>query len=434
MSLLIKALQKAEQRKESAVADKTAPATDTLSLELTPHHNDVDTDFSLAEEGGFHEPLPVKKPAVAATAPVPEQKPPVAEIHAEREAAANVFRAHAEPVSDPGSRRAFWLGLTGLAFLLLIGIGFYFYLESMQQPELTVARPPHPITPAPSPVVQPPQPVVAEAQTAAPATPEPAAAAPAPATPEVVAAEPVVAEKPAITPVPQQAVEKPLVATTPAAARKMQQAVASEKPTVDVKRNRKSEPAVDATSMAAYQAFTAGDDVTAGRLYRQLLQSDPRNMDALLGLAAVAGRQDNSDEAAGYYSRALELEPKNSVAQAGLIALLGQADPVSAESRLKSLLAQQPDAAYLHAALGGIYAEQNQWPNAQQSYFQAFRLDPNSAEHAFNLGVSLDQMGKPELALDYYRRARDLLPGQGGSLDRTGLDKRIEQLRSSLNK
>jgi tetratricopeptide (TPR) repeat protein len=107
---------------------------------------------------------------------------------------------------------------------------------------------------------------------------------------------------------------------------------------------------------------------------------------------------------------------------------------VAAESRLKSLLAQQPEAAYLHAALGGVYAEQNQWPSAQQAYFQAFRVDPASAEYAFNLAVSLDQMGKQDLALDYYQRARDLLPKQGGAVGREGLDTRISQLRSALGK
>jgi Tfp pilus assembly protein PilF len=419
MSLLIKALQKAEQSKENAGAEKTA-AVDGAKLELTPHHDDIDSDFSLADESGFHEPHPAKK------APAHEAMHPTAtEHHSEREAAANVFRAHNDAVTDPGGRRAFWLGLGGLAFLLMLGIGFYFYLDTLQQPGMVMARTPRsqPIMPA----APPPAPVSAAQTTPA----EPVVVSTAPATSEENAAQPDAA-KPVMRPAP--IVEKPLVAMTPAATRKMQQMADSEKPAVEVKRNHKSEPAIDATSMAAYQAYTAGDDAAAGRLYRQLLQSDSRNIDALLGLAAVAARQDNNDEAASYYARTLELEPKNSVAQAGLIALLGQADPVSAESRLKSLLAQQPDAAYLHAALGGIYAEQNQWPNAQQAYFQALRLDPGNAEHAFNLAVSLDQMSKPDLALDYYQRARDLLPGQGGSIDRNGLETRINQLRSTLGK
>lgn len=419
MSLLIKALQKAEQGKGNASAEKSA-AGDGVTLELTPHHDDIDPDFSLADEGGFHEPRPTKTPAH-------EAKPvPLAEHRSEREAAASVFRAHTDATTDPRGRRALWFGLGGLAFLLLLGIGFYFYLDTLQQPELVVARPPHPQPITPAAAIPPGPAPVAAAQTA---SAEPAGLAP--PTPVTNIAEPVAA-KPAEAAAP--VVEKPLVTTTPTATRKMQKMADTENSAVEVKRNRTSEPAIDATSMAAYQAYTTGDDVTAGRLYRQLLQSDPRSTDALLGLAAVATRKGNNDEATGYYARTLDLEPKNSVAQAGLIALLGQADPVSAESRLKSLLAQQPDAAYLHAALGGLYAEQNQWSNAQQAYFQAFHLDPGNAEHAFNLAVSLDQMGKPDLALDYYQHAHDLLPKQGGPIDRNGLETRISQLRSALGK
>jgi tetratricopeptide (TPR) repeat protein len=125
------------------------------------------------------------------------------------------------------------------------------------------------------------------------------------------------------------------------------------------------------------------------------------------------------------------LEPKNPVAQAALVSLTAQADPLAGESRFKSMLAQQPEAAYLHAALGNIYADQNQWIPAQQSYFQAFRYDPTNAQYAFNLAVSLDQLGKSALALEHYQRALELLSRRdAASLDRAGIETRIAQLRA----
>jgi tetratricopeptide (TPR) repeat protein len=413
MSLLIKALQKAEQSKENGGKAEKPIAAANLTLEPTPHHPPVGHDTSLAEEGGFTEPTLATAPATPTVAAIPERS-------TERAAAANVFHAKIDVVTDPGGRKAFWLGLVGLALLLLLGGGFYVYLETSQQPEIIAVPPPQPI-----------KPVESAATPAAPVQETPAASA-------VTTAETPapVAEKPA-EPLPEPiAPNKPAVAATVSTApiEKMGKKPAPEKEAVKITRNRSSEPVANATAVAAYQAFMAGDDVAAGRLYRQLLQSEPRNVDALLGLAAVAARQANTDEAVAQYARALELEPKNSVAQSGLIALMSQADPVAAESRMKSLLAQQPDAAYLHAALGSVYAEQNQWPNAQQSYFQAFRLDPTNAEHAFNLAISLDQLAKPELALEYYQRTRDLLPKQGGSIDRTTLEARINQLHSALGK
>jgi tetratricopeptide (TPR) repeat protein len=177
----------------------------------------------------------------------------------------------------------------------------------------------------------------------------------------------------------------------------------------------------------------AGDDMTAERLYREALRSEPRNVDVLLGLVAVTARQGRVDEAQQHYMHVLDLEPRSAAAYAGLIGVVGQADPAGSASRLKSLLAQQPDAAFLHEALGNLYAEQGQWPTAQQSYSQAYLLDPSSAEYAFNLAVSLDQLNETKLALSYYQRAQELQSSRAGVLDKDQLETRISQLRQSLN-
>ncbi|MCX7626868.1 MAG: tetratricopeptide repeat protein [Methylophilaceae bacterium] len=431
MSLLIKALQKAEQSKQAATAEKAED--DALRLELAPHPEVSEQALSLAEESGFSEFHRPRNGAVSGGSSA--QPATVSEPSPARETAAKVFRA--KEVTDPGDRRAFWLGLGGLALLLLVGIGFYLYLDSLQQPALVVARP---LPPRPQPIAQAPVPSAPPAAPMEQSIPVPASSMPEPAAPPATVPAPVAvtAEPPTTKPV-EPVTEKLLVTTSTSGSKNkpsppVAATTADAKPAIEIKRSRKSEPAIDPTALAAYQAFTAGDDAAAARLYRQLLQADPRSVDALLGLAAIAARQDKGDEAAGYYARALELDPKNTVAHAGLTALVGGSDPVAAQSRVKSLLARQPDDAYLHAVLGGLYAEQNQWNDAQQAYFQAFRLDPGNAEHAFNLAVSLDQLGKTELALDYYQRALELLTGKGGNVDRAALESRITQLRSALGR
>lgn len=197
---------------------------------------------------------------------------------------------------------------------------------------------------------------------------------------------------------------------------------------------------VDPTLLAAYQAFSRGDDAAAQKQYRQVLQADVRNIDALLGMAAIALRQGRYADANGWYQKVLEIEPRNSTALSALAN--GQitndatgpntagSDFAAAESRIKNLLAQQPEAANLHAALGNVYAAQNQWPLAQAAYFNASRFAANSADYAFNLAVSLDQLGKSELALAQYQRALSLLNNAGASkLDRTQLEARIQALQ-----
>lgn len=186
---------------------------------------------------------------------------------------------------------------------------------------------------------------------------------------------------------------------------------------------------VDPTLAAAYQAFVRGEDATAQQQYRQVLQRDVRNVDALLGMAAIAQRQGRDADAFGWYQKVLEIEPKNTIAQTAVIAQ-ASSDSVASESRIKSLLAQQPEAANLHAALGNLYASQNQWPAAQEAYFNASRYSPNNADYAFNLAVSLEQLGKPNLALPQYQRALDLVNQSGAaSPDKTQISARIRALQ-----
>lgn len=405
MSLLIKALQKAEQSKGEAAEASTQQPTSPVApaaLELSLHHDEPAP--SLREEGGFESP----------------RVPPVA-TPAQREAASSVLRAGAQPAAR-GSSHTMWLAVAGLVLLLLLGGGFYVYLNSLEQPQLVAVSPPPapPVaTPAPATVEPTQSEAVAAEQAAAPMEQE--------APPVAVAQAPVVKDE-AADEAPVARPAEPAVKMTEKPAIKPSEASAAK-----VTRNRPPKAVVSDDVMAGYQAFMAGDDAAAARYYRQAVQADPRNQDALLGAAAVAARQGRTDEATAQYMRVLELEPKNLAAQTGLVALVGQSDPAASESRLKSLLAQHPETAFLHAALANHYADQGQWAAAQQSYFQAYRYDARNPEYAFNLAVSLDQMGKSELALNHYQRALELLPAQGGALDRAQLEARVAQLRQSLN-
>ena len=236
----------------------------------------------------------------------------------------------------------------------------------------------------------------------------------------------------------QQAVEASLPAPVVASA-KVQAAAETSSPRKD-RMSAQQEPlklvsktnvaGVDPTLLAAYEAFSRGDDRLAQQRYRQVLQKDVRNIDALLGMAAIAQRQNRIMDAIGWYRKVTEIEPRNSIAQSAIADLEASTDVVGAESRIKSLLVRQPDAANLHAALGNLYAEQNQWSAAQSAYFNASQYAPASADYAFNLAISLEHLGKPELALAQYQRALSLLNASGAiSPDRAQLEARIQALQ-----
>ena len=173
-----------------------------------------------------------------------------------------------------------------------------------------------------------------------------------------------------------------------------------------------AKPTLNPNLTLAYSALQSGDVEQARGLYTRVSQAEPLNIDALLGLAYLAARENRSDDAMKQYVRILQLDPRHALAQAGMIALMGRADPLSAEARLKQLIAREPSP-FLHFILGNLYADQDSWPQAQQSYFQAHHLEPSNPDYAYNLAVGLDHLRQPKPALDYYRRAADLAAAQG---------------------
>jgi tetratricopeptide (TPR) repeat protein len=178
---------------------------------------------------------------------------------------------------------------------------------------------------------------------------------------------------------------------------------------------------------AAYQAYQRGDLGTAWQRYREVLQTDEKNRDALLGMAAIAQQQGQDDSAIQYYRQVLLLDPRDPVAHAGMSAF-SSGDAAGKESRLKHSLAQSPQSAALYYALGNLYTEQSRWGDAQQAYFNAFRLEPANAQFAFNLATSLDHLGKAQLAAQYYGQALQIDTSGNSGFDRVQTQQRMNTL------
>lgn len=377
MSLLMKALEKAakdrvDARPEpaAAAAAPAAPASAELSLE----------------------PLVTETPA----GPKPGAAPRKSAAAASREQAraTTVLQAAARPAAGRGVAayvRAHPLLVFGmLAGLFGAGFAAYVYLQ-ISQPGLLVARPPllaKGPPPAPAPAVP-------------PAT-TPPTAAPLPAAPllQESASEPV---RPEAAQQPKGGKPQPVAPAVPPAE--------TPRNTIVVSRGS-PETTVSPVLTEAYAALQSNQLDSAQRLYDQLLRAEPRNIDALLGVAAIAVQRGDSDEATRRYLQILGLDPRHALAQSGLIGLLGRTDPLAAESRLKQLIAREPSA-FLYFTLGNLYADQSLWAPAQQAYFQAYSLEPVNPDYAYNLAVGLEHVSQPGLALGYYRRAVQLAAARG---------------------
>lgn len=180
----------------------------------------------------------------------------------------------------------------------------------------------------------------------------------------------------------------------------------------------------------AYQAFNNGDYERARSAWQKVLASDSRNGDALHGLAAIALHDRQPEKAAEFYQRALEANPKDGLAISALYALRTPTDSLQAESRLKTLLAEQPDSPYLNFALGNLYSRTTRWAEAQQAYFKAHTADPGNPDYLYNLAVSLDQLHQPRLAIQYYNRATAAARQQTPGFDPAQVETRLKVLQS----
>ena len=181
------------------------------------------------------------------------------------------------------------------------------------------------------------------------------------------------------------------------------------------------ESTIPAPLESAWNAYQRGDLAYAETQYRHMLTLDSRNRDALLGLAAIAASKGLKQEAASWYKRLLALNSQDQDAQSGLLAI----DPDALSERGEAQLLQQTGRADASLLLAQHYAARNRWHEAQEQYFRAFTQDPDNADLAFNLAVSLEHIGQPRQAAAYYRKALAL--GKG-SFDRAAAESRLAEI------
>jgi len=180
----------------------------------------------------------------------------------------------------------------------------------------------------------------------------------------------------------------------------------------------------------AYDAFITEDYKKSKTLYSQVLNQEGKNRDALLGLAAIAVKEQRYEYARQQYLNLLKLDPKDSFARAGLSSI-DKSNSNLKESQLKFMIRDQPDAAHLYFALGSHYATQEKWAEAQSSFFSAWSADNKNADYCYNLAVSLDHLGKKYKAKDFYTLSINLKKLSGGNFSKEDADNRIKYIQDS---
>ena len=327
-----------------------------------------------------------------------------------------------------------WMGIVGLVLLLVTGLwGLYDLSQQSERIDTSLARLKRDPMPG---IIQPPKEEKIElfarsssdaTRAGSTASVEAVAESPAPTVPAAPAPDAAVATSSgeAASPEPQQQAKSPptrdVGTEAPAAAKRKTRAaaaavapVAQTSPAAAARTDDRapdlkissSERIDDKDRMLneAYAAYDRGDLGQARRLYGAVLEQEADNRDALLGMAAIEVQDGNYRRAIELYQKLLLLNPKDGEAMASLLAV-ANIDPQRGESQIKQMLSAEPDSPYLHFALGNMYSRQQRWAEAQSAYFRALQLNPDDPNTAYNLAVSMEHLGKPQVAREYYLRA-----------------------------
>lgn len=200
---------------------------------------------------------------------------------------------------------------------------------------------------------------------------------------------------------------------------------------ISIVRTKKSDP-IHGLLNAAYTEFNQANYQKSEELYNKVIQREPKNRDALLGLSAIAIKQQRYEFARQKYQFLLRLNPRDSIATAGISSIKRMSDTQLNESQLKFMLKQQPDAAHLYFALGNLYSAQYKWPEAQSAYFSAWSAENKNADYAYNLAVSLDHLDKKNQALDFYQLSLKLMNHSDSHLSASNFSAQKTQQRIQM--
>ena len=162
----------------------------------------------------------------------------------------------------------------------------------------------------------------------------------------------------------------------------------------------------------AVSLMRASRPMEAEHALRSIIDRDPSLADAQALLGFVLLQRAEPQEAEGCFRNALALRPDTSAARLGLGIALAQRGLFQSAAGEFSRIAADPS---LGARAGAEYARSLFLMGREREAFEEARVlsekYPLAAEPQAMMGFLYRTQGKPQAALEYYRRASDLAPG-----------------------
>jgi tetratricopeptide (TPR) repeat protein len=172
---------------------------------------------------------------------------------------------------------------------------------------------------------------------------------------------------------------------------------------------------------AAIKLHDAGKLVEAERLYRLVLQADPRQSRAWHNLGMIARDCRQLEAAIELMSRAIVLDGAQPMYHNNLGGVLQlQSRSADAAASYRRAIALAPDFAEAYCNLGSACKDLGRTAEAIEHYVRSIELNPNLAEAHFNLGVIRQSEGQYDEAIRCYENATRLKRGYWQALNNLG--------------
>jgi tetratricopeptide (TPR) repeat protein len=132
--------------------------------------------------------------------------------------------------------------------------------------------------------------------------------------------------------------------------------------------------------LRAATEVAAGDVNSAEKDLKEALQIEPHNVILLLNYANLLWKTDRQEEARKTYGEALAIDSANADALGALgFVSREMGDSEAARGYFLELEKKHPDSYAPYLALGDLYSANRKFPEAQESYEQAFKRAPNNS-------------------------------------------------------
>ncbi len=164
----------------------------------------------------------------------------------------------------------------------------------------------------------------------------------------------------------------------------------------------------------AIRHHEAGRLDEAERLYRAMLDAEPRHPDALHLLGVLLTQLGEYDEAIAHIRAALNVDRDSALFQSSLAQACYRTGRIAeAIETLRRVVAQQPDSYQAFSDLGAALQESGELERAVEAYQRSIELNPGLARVHYNLGTALKQQGGTTGAIACVERAVTMDASQG---------------------